>query len=429
MEQRRRNANWFELVFTLPARSRAFTTIGQATFDGVPAFEVRMVDSIDRVHHLFFDVESHLLLGVRLLEEGPLGTADISIRFGNWKPVGDLLLFHSVTIHQADISLVLRFDSGSRHLRASIQRNDRPMGETPCINITQVTKRFGDVTAVDDLTLSVPSGCLIGFLGPNGAGKSTTIRMIMSIIYADQGQIEVLGRTALDAKDRIGYLPEERGLYRRMRVKEFLRYIGRLKGLTRAEADRAAASWMDRLDLPEALTRRCEELSKGQQQKVQFAAAVLHDPNLIILDEPFSGLDPVNAALLSSVIQSLHEEGRTIVFSTHVLHQAEQLCDRIFLIDRGVKLLDDNLAAIRQRFRERIIEVKLDGGETLITPDGVSTVTTSPQHAVELHLDPMADERSVMRQVIETSSVQSIAIRQPSLEEIFTSLVAGAAAP
>ncbi len=303
------------------------------------------------------------------------------------------------------------------------------MGETPCINITQVTKRFGDVTAVDDLTLSVPSGCLIGFLGPNGAGKSTTIRMIMSIIYADQGQIEVLGRTALDAKDRIGYLPEERGLYRRMRVKEFLRYIGRLKGLTRAEADRAAASWMDRLDLPEALTRRCEELSKGQQQKVQFAAAVLHDPNLIILDEPFSGLDPVNAALLSSVIQSLHEEGRTIVFSTHVLHQAEQLCDRIFLIDRGVKLLDDNLAAIRQRFRERIIEVKLDGGETLITPDGVSTVTTSPQHAVELHLDPMADERSVMRQVIETSSVQSIAIRQPSLEEIFTSLVAGAAAP
>jgi ABC-2 type transport system ATP-binding protein len=287
-----------------------------------------------------------------------------------------------------------------------------------------VTKCFGEVTAVRDLDLAVPQGCLIGFLGPNGAGKSTAIRMIMSIIYADEGHIEVLGRSALDAKDRIGYLPEERGLYRRMRVRAFLRYIGRLKGMSRAAADASASRWLDRLELPEALPRRCEELSKGQQQKVQFVAAVLHEPDLIVLDEPFSGLDPVNAALLSRVIRELHDEGRTIVFSTHVLHQAEQLCDRIFLIDRGIKLLDDDIDVIRARFRERIINVELAGGAVLPAIPG----THSPDRGtngdmLELHVDDGVDEQTVMRSVVEAAPVRSVSLREPSLDDIFTRLV------
>jgi ABC-2 type transport system ATP-binding protein len=292
------------------------------------------------------------------------------------------------------------------------------------IDIQGVTKRFGSVTAVQDLDLAVPEGCLIGFLGPNGAGKSTTIRMIMSIIYADEGRIEVLGRSALDSKDRIGYLPEERGLYRRMRVRAFLRYIGQLKGMTRAGADASAARWLDRLELPEALPRRCEELSKGQQQKIQFVAAVLHDPDLIVLDEPFSGLDPVNAALLSDVIQQLHDDGRTIVFSTHVLHQAELLCDRIFLIDRGVKLLDDDITSIRDRFRERIINVELEEGATLPLIPGTRVVPSS-QHATqyELHVDDNINEQSIMRSVIEAAPIRSVSLREPSLNDIFTRLV------
>ncbi|MDP6986514.1 MAG: ATP-binding cassette domain-containing protein [Phycisphaerales bacterium] len=294
----------------------------------------------------------------------------------------------------------------------------------PTISMRGVTKCFGEVTAVRDLDLAVPQGCLIGFLGPNGAGKSTAIRMIMSIIYADEGHIEVLGRSALDAKDRIGYLPEERGLYRRMRVRAFLRYIGRLKGMSRAAADASASRWLDRLELPEALPRRCEELSKGQQQKVQFVAAVLHEPDLIVLDEPFSGLDPVNAALLSRVIRELHDEGRTIVFSTHVLHQAEQLCDRIFLIDRGIKLLDDDIDVIRARFRERIINVELAGGAVLPAIPG----THSPDRGtngdmLELHVDDGVDEQTVMRSVVEAAPVRSVSLREPSLDDIFTRLV------
>ena len=298
------------------------------------------------------------------------------------------------------------------------------------ISIQGVTKRFGEITAVRDLDLTVPQGSLIGFLGPNGAGKSTTIRMIMSIIYADEGRIEVLGRSALDAKDRIGYLPEERGLYRRMRVRAFLRYIGRLKGMSRAAADASAASWLERLELPEALPRRCEELSKGQQQKVQFVAAVLHEPDLIVLDEPFSGLDPVNAALLSRVIRELHDEGRTIVFSTHILHQAEQLCDRIFLIDRGVKLLDDDIDDIRARFRERIINVELAADATL--PPIPGTRVGEPKEngdPLELHGDDGVDEQSVMRSVSEAAPVRSVSLREPSLDDIFTRLVTGGHAP
>lgn len=298
------------------------------------------------------------------------------------------------------------------------------MPDQPAISIQGVTKCFGNVTAVEDLYLEVPQGSLIGFLGPNGAGKSTTIRMIMSIIYPDRGTVSVLGRTALDAKDRIGYLPEERGLYRRMRVRAFLRYVGRLKGMDAVAADRAATSWLDMLELPQAMGRRCEELSKGQQQKIQFVATILHDPDLIVLDEPFSGLDPINAALISKVIERLHEEGRTIVFSTHVLHQAEQLCDRIFLINQGAKLLDDDIETIRARHRQHIVVVERDGTETPPTLDGArATIDPNDPRHVELHVDDDVDLRHIMRQAIEWPDVKSVSIRQPLLEDIFSQLV------
>ncbi len=204
------------------------------------------------------------------------------------------------------------------------------------IELRGVSKSFGATRAVRDLDLVVPSGSLCGFLGPNGAGKTTTIRMIMSIIYPDSGSVEVLGGSALKSKDRIGYLPEERGVYRKMRVGEFLQYIATLKGVDRAGLATHIKTWLERVALPDVYRKRCEELSKGMQQKVQFLAAIMHDPELLIFDEPFSGLDPVNTELLNRLIREQHEQGKTVIFSTHILHQADLICDRIFLINHGV---------------------------------------------------------------------------------------------
>ena len=223
------------------------------------------------------------------------------------------------------------------------------------IQLFGVGKSFGSTDAVRDLDLVVPQGSLCGFLGPNGAGKTTTIRMIMSIIYPDRGRVEVLGGNALKSKDRIGYLPEERGLYRKMRVGNFLQYIAKLKGVRRPDLADHVAKWLERVELPDVFSKKCEELSKGMQQKVQFLSSILHEPELLILDEPFSGLDPVNAELLNRIIRDLNEQGVTIIFSTHVLHQAERICDRIFLINHGVKLLDATLEEIRQRYDPRTV--------------------------------------------------------------------------
>ncbi|MBY0262089.1 MAG: ATP-binding cassette domain-containing protein, partial [Phycisphaerales bacterium] len=219
------------------------------------------------------------------------------------------------------------------------------------IQIERLRKSFGDKVAVNELSLSVPSGSLCGFIGPNGAGKTTTIRMIMSIIFPDSGSLSVLGRpSAVESKDRIGYLPEERGVYKKMRVGAFLTYMARLKGVDGATAKRRSAEWLEKVGLGREWKKRCDELSKGMQQKVQFIAAVIHEPDLLILDEVFSGLDPVNRRLMRSLIDEQHRAGRTIVFSTHAMYEAEQLCDRVFMIHRGVKVLDDTIAGIRARF-------------------------------------------------------------------------------
>ena len=226
---------------------------------------------------------------------------------------------------------------------------------TPAIALSGVVKRFGHFTAVDQLDLEIPRGVTFGLIGPNGAGKTTTIRMIMNITKPDQGTIRVLGEPMCEAiQHRIGYLPEERGLYRKMKVVDQLLFFAEIKGVGKEDAMRRLSPWIDTMDLRPWLQRKTEELSKGMQQKVQFLGTIVHDPEILILDEPFSGLDPMNVILLKDFLVDFKRQGKTIVFSTHVLEQAERLCDRIALLYRSKKLLDGNLKEIRHSFRDRI---------------------------------------------------------------------------
>lgn len=299
------------------------------------------------------------------------------------------------------------------------------------IELDGVWKRFGKKEAVADVDLEVARGSLCGFIGPNGAGKSTTIRMIMSIIHPDQGSIHVLGATALDAKDRIGYLPEERGVYRKMRVMEFLRYMAKLKGMPTGGLDARCRAWLERVGLGEAIKLKCEELSKGMQQKVQFVASILHEPELIILDEPFSGLDPVNSRMLNTLIHELHREGRTILFSTHVMHQAEQLCDRIILINKGQKILDATMPEIRDRFDPRTVTAEpVHADEALAGRagriHGVERATwLAPHRMVEAHVARGVDGQAVMAELMALAPMRRVELRRTSLDDVFVELVGG----
>lgn len=299
----------------------------------------------------------------------------------------------------------------------------------PALILRGVTKRFGTTLAVSSLDLEVPAGCMCGVLGPNGAGKSTTIRMLMSIIRPDAGQILVLGRDALDMKDRIGYLPEERGIYRRMRVSEYLRYIAQLKGVPRRECAARVAAWLERIDLPGVGKMRCEELSKGMQQKVQFVAAVVHDPELIVLDEPFSGLDPVNARVLLDTVRALHSSGRTILFSTHQMHQAEQLCERVVLINRGEKILDASMDEVSTTFDPRGILVEPEGDPAdardalARMPGALAAEVAADGKTVLVAVDEDHDAGAMMRTALDTVRCRRVERRRTSLDEVFVRLV------
>ncbi len=224
------------------------------------------------------------------------------------------------------------------------------------VELRGVTKTFGGTTAVESLDLTVPRGAMYGFIGPNGAGKTTSIRIIMSILFPDSGELKVLGRdSALDAKDKIGYLPEERGVYRKMRVAAYLGYIARLKGVPEKGLAERVSAYIARVGLAGVEGKRCEELSKGMLQKIQFVAAIIHEPDLLILDEPFSGLDPVSMRLLREQIVAEHARGATILFSTHVMQQAEEICDHVVMIHRGRKVLDDPVGSIRSRYDARAL--------------------------------------------------------------------------
>ncbi len=295
------------------------------------------------------------------------------------------------------------------------------------VRMSRVTKTFGKMRAVDALDLEVPQGGLYGFIGPNGAGKTTSIRMIMSILFPDSGEIAVLGHpSALDAKDRIGYLPEERGLYRKMKVQPFLRYVARLKGMDGPDLDRRISGWLERVGLDGVERKRCDELSKGMSQKVQFVSAMIHEPDLLILDEPFSGLDPVSMRMLRDLILDEHRRGATILFSTHVMPQAEEICEHVIMVHKGRKVLDESLAAIRNRFDPRAIRFEpLDPGADTralaALPEVESVQDREP--ALEIMLRDGTDPAAAMRRIMDVAPASRIELSRPRLEDVFVQLV------
>ena len=289
---------------------------------------------------------------------------------------------------------------------------------TDAIAIRGVTKYFGDYAAVADLSLSVPRGSVYGFIGPNGSGKTTTLRMTMNILFPDAGEIVVLGeRTTAAARDRVSYLPEERGLYKKMTVREVLRYYGRLKSVPRARLDGAIDAWLERLQIADRAGLKIESLSKGQAQKVQFISAVVSEPELLILDEPFSGLDPVNAEALKDAVLALRDRGTTIVFSTHDMATAERLCDRIFMIFRGKKVLDGTLAEIQAQYGADTIRVRSDGGRAAL--DGLPGVEKIVDQGNHQELRVSGDPQAFLRALVARTKVHQFEITRPSLHDIF----------
>src|SRR5262245_31908609 len=292
------------------------------------------------------------------------------------------------------------------------------------VEIEHVTKTFGPQVAVDDLSLTVPNGSIYGFIGPNGSGKTTTLRTIMRIFLPDTGTIRVLGDESWQAaNDRVTYLPEERGLYKQMKVREVLRFYAELKGMR--DCRPAIGEWLERMQLADAADKKVEALSKGMSQKVQFIAAVITKPELVLLDEPFSGLDPVNENLFREVILELRRQGTTIIFSTHNMSVAEQLCDFIFMIYRGRKVLDGTLDSIQDSYGFDTLRVRLDGGSLNGLP-GVEKVTDFGRHQ-ELRLIRGADSQAVLAELVRRGRVDRFERTRPSLHDIFVRIAKPAA--
>ncbi len=240
------------------------------------------------------------------------------------------------------------------------------------VRLSGVTKSFGAHTAVSDFDLEIPKGTILGLLGPNGSGKTTTIRMIMAILLPDAGSVELLGGSPdMSRRSRVGYLPEERGVYPKMKVIEQLVFLGELRGLARGNARQRAAEWLDRLGLKDWAAKKVQDLSKGMQQKVQFIGTILHDPDLLILDEPFSGLDPINQDVLESIVREESARGKTILFSTHLMEQAERLCERVCMISRSRKVIDGDLKELKRRERTGAVAVEFEGDPGWLDRAGV----------------------------------------------------------
>jgi len=300
------------------------------------------------------------------------------------------------------------------------------------IELRGVIKTFGSLTAVDRLDLTIPRGGLYGFIGPNGAGKTTAIRMIMSILLPDAGELRVLGSpSALEAKDRIGYLPEERGLYRKMKVAAYLTFIARLKGVPERGLRERVYSAIERMGLKGVEGKRCEELSKGMSQKIQILAAIIHEPDLLILDEPFSGLDPVSTRLLKDIILGAHRRGATVLFSTHVMPQAEEICDHVVMIHRGHKVLDDPVRTILRPQDSRVLTFEPLDNRADVTavgalPEVASVAAVDDRYEVVLRDGASAVD--AMRSVLGVVPAARIELKRRSLEDVFIAIAAGAEA-
>ena len=288
------------------------------------------------------------------------------------------------------------------------------------LDIQNLCKRYGDHVAVDDISFSVPRGSVYGLLGPNGAGKTTTIRMVMRIIASDSGTVLLDGQPVNDDRRRIiGYLPEERGLYKKMKVLEHLVYLGTIRGIRPGEAKKRAAAWLERFDLAEWATNKVEDLSKGMQQKIQFIGTILHRPPLLILDEPFSGLDPINTRALKDLLQEMASEGVTIVLSTHVLPQVDELCSDICLINRARPILLGSLESIREDYGGNTWRVQSDLPENeLAALPGVTSVHPLGDERL-LELEDGSEARDLLRALVDRSQVESFTRFKPDLENIF----------
>jgi len=288
------------------------------------------------------------------------------------------------------------------------------------IRMEQVCKSFGAVRAVQDLDLCIPAGRVYGVLGPNGAGKTTAIRMLMDIIAPDRGRIEVLGETVLRrVKDRVGYLPEERGLYRKMRVDDTLKYFGTIKGVPRRRLRRIIGERLREVGLGECAARRVDELSKGMQQKLQFLTATIADPDLLILDEPFSGLDPINLEMLSRRILDMRDEGRTILLSTHMMEQAQRLCESVLLIHRGRKVLDGPLREVLRGADSRTIILETqEAPPDLSSLPSVQSVEKQNRHH-EIRLPPGTDPQDLLAALVGRCRILRFEVKRPTLHEVF----------
>jgi ABC-2 type transport system ATP-binding protein len=306
------------------------------------------------------------------------------------------------------------------------------------IDIRNVVKRFDDFVAVRELSLQVPRGSVYGLLGPNGAGKTTTIRMILDVLLPDAGAITIFGRPNTDygVLDKVGYLPEERGLYKKMQVRRVLLFLAELKGMRRAEVTPRIDQWLERFGLitPEKNwgDARVDELSRGMQQKVQFIATLLHDPDLVILDEPFSGLDPINAQALKDAVLELKQRGKTIIFSTHVMDNAEKMCDSVCIIARGVKVLDGSVTSVKRGAGTRNVALALSGGAQngvteVLRDSRLVTKYDDTNNYFELELAPNADPQALLRRLVDAGAViERFELMQPSLHQIFLQRVGAA---
>ena len=293
-------------------------------------------------------------------------------------------------------------------------------GSDSAVLLDGVTKQFGSHVAVSDLTLDIPRGSIYGLLGPNGSGKTTTLRMIMGILRPDRGDVTLLGEESNgSARQRVGYLPEERGVYKKMKVIEHLVFLGEIRGMTRAIARQRAMTWLERLGLPEWAAKKVEDLSKGMQQKVQFIGTVLHDPELLILDEPFSGLDPINQDVLEEIVRDFHARGTTVVFSTHLMDQAERLCESVCLISRAEKILDGDLREIKRRERSGAVAVDYEGDDTWLHGSGAETIEPMAS-GVRVRLRDGADPQALLHAALSAGvQIRRFEIVEPTLHEVF----------
>jgi ABC-2 type transport system ATP-binding protein len=293
-------------------------------------------------------------------------------------------------------------------------------GREVAVRLDGVTKQFGKHVAVGGLDLEVPRGSVFGLLGPNGSGKTTTIRMIMGILIPDSGRIELLGgRPGVTQNDRVGYLPEERGVYRKMKVLDLLVFLGEIRGMKRGKARGEAQAWLERLDLMEWADKKTQDLSKGMQQKVQFIGTILHNPEILILDEPFSGLDPINQEVLEEIVREFQSRGTTILFSTHLMDHAERLCERVCLIARGLKVLDSDLKELKRQERKGLVAVEFEGDDRWLRGPEVVEIQ-EVEGGIHLLLREGADHQAILRRGVESGArIDRFDLVEPRLHEIF----------